>query len=323
MQHPDLFKKVGNAIVELKDLRSFNDQDFSNTVWAFATANMQHPGLFKKVGNDIVESNDLQSFNPQSLSNTVWAYAKSNVHHLGLFKKVGNAIIELKDLKSFDPQNLSSTVWAFATANIQHPYLFKKVGDAIAELNDVRSLNAQDLANAAWAFAVSNIDAPLLFNDAFTKALADFQDEFIVEALCQLYQWHLWQTGEKSNAGLPESLLNKCHHTFSRTDTKSSSLQKDVVLQLTALDMNPVEEYETPSGYKLDALIEIHGKNIGVEVDGPFHFIGRQPNGQTTLKRRQVETIDEIPLVSVPYWEWDKFGKDRDKKQKYLQSLLT
>jgi hypothetical protein len=86
--------------------------------------------------------------------------------------------------------------------------------------------------------------------------------------------------------------------------------------------MNPLEEYETPSGYKLDALIEINGKMVGVEVDGPFHFINKQPNGRTLLKRRQVETIDKIPLVSVPYWEWDKLYKDRDKKQKYLKALV-
>jgi hypothetical protein len=71
------------------------------------------------------------------------------------------------------------------------------------------SFNEQALSNLAWAFAVSNIDAPLLFNDKFTNTLSDRQNDFTDENLWQLYQWHLWQTGEISNTGLSESLLDK------------------------------------------------------------------------------------------------------------------
>ena len=88
------------------------------------------------------------------------------------------------------------------------------------------------------------------------------------------------------------------------------------------MGLNPVEEYLTTSGYRLDALIEIGGKKVGIEVDGPSHFIDRRPIGSTVLKHRQVVAIDRIPLVSVPYWEWDKLKKDRNIKQQYLQQLL-
>ena len=40
------------------------------------------------------------------------------------------------------------------------------------------------------------------------------------------------------------------------------------------------------------------------------------------LKRRQVTAIDKIPLVSVPYWEWDELGNDRLQKSQYLRSLF-
>jgi len=31
------------------------------------------------------------------------------------------------------------------------------------------------------------------------------------------------------------------------------------------------------SGYRMDAIVEVNGngKTIGIEVDGPFHFIGK------------------------------------------------
>ncbi len=78
------------------------------------------------------------------------------------------------------------------------------------------------------------------------------------------------------------------------------------------------------SGYSIDALVDVDGKTIGIEVDGPSHFIGKSksPLARTILKRRQVPSIDGIELVSVPYWEWDKLGKDQAKKQEYLCRLL-
>ena len=88
------------------------------------------------------------------------------------------------------------------------------------------------------------------------------------------------------------------------------------------MGLDPIEEYMTPSGYSLDALVEIEGKKVGVEVDGPSHFIGRIPNGPTVLKHRQVSFIDGISIVSVPYWEWNKLGNDKSKRQEYLQAKI-
>ena len=77
------------------------------------------------------------------------------------------------------------------------------------------------------------------------------------------------------------------------------------------------------------------GKKIAFEVNGPSHFLGREPAGKTILKYRQVTNLDGIRVVSVPYWDWNNIGKSRgkkdvwnrlgedgDKKQQYLRSLL-
>jgi hypothetical protein len=244
------------------------------------------------------------------------------MQHPDLFKKVGDAVVSMSDLAEFKHQNLSNTVWAFATANIQHPGLFKKVGDTIIEKNEMISFNEQNLANIAWSYAVSNLDAPEVFNDAFTKALLHKQNEFSTKELCQLYQWHLWQTKEMTHQGLPEVLQERCYEAFIREHFRVSAFQKDVVKELVSIGLNPTEEYLTESGYSLDALVEIDGKRVCIEVDGPTHFIGRTANGKTLLKRRQVTAIDEIPLVSIPYWEWNKLGKDQTMKQQYLRTLL-
>ncbi len=53
-------------------------------------------------------------------------------------------------------------------------------------------------------------------------------------------------------------------------------------------------------------------------MDGPSHFVGRKQMGITLLKHRQVNTLDEIQVISVPYWKWNKLGMDGVKKQQYL-----
>jgi hypothetical protein len=146
-KHTALFMKIGDAIVDLKDLKSFGPQALAIIVWAFAKVNIQHPGLFEKIGNATVALDDLKSFDPQAFSNIIWAFATANIQHPGLFKKVGDAIVEMKDLRSFKPQELSNTVCAYATANIQHPDLFKKVGNAIVELKDLKLFKPQELSN--------------------------------------------------------------------------------------------------------------------------------------------------------------------------------
>ena len=98
--------------------------------------------------------------------------------------------------------------------------------------------------------------------------------------------------------------------------------EPDVVSILCSIGVKPKEGEQTQIGYSLDALVKVNGKNVGVEVDGPSHFIGRKPTGSTMLKRMQIAIVEGISLVSVPYWGWDELGQDHKKKQNYLCSLL-
>ena len=353
-----LFEKAGDAIVQLDSLDKFKPQELSNILWAFATLEESHPKLFEKVANHIVQLNDLSDFWPQALSNIAWAYATAEESHLMLFRKLANHIVRLGNLNNFKPQDLSNTVWAYASAKESHPALFQKLSDtAIKRQNDFKSqelanfvwacatnrqidrhlfsslvptveanlskCNAQELANIAWAYAVANVDAPSVFNDEFINACIEKEDEFELEALFQLHQWQLWQEELKSNVSLPPSLQKMCYNAFVSKVPEPSKLQDDVISQLSSMELELEEEVLTKSGYRLDALVEVNGERVGVEVDGPSHFLGRNPTGSTILKHRQVTTLDEIPIVSVPYWEWDKLNKNSEEKQQYLRSLLN
>ena len=180
--------------------------------------------------------------------------------------------------------------------------------------------NSQNIANIAWAYAVANVNDPSLFNSDFIDALQAKANDFVTENLSQLYQWQLWQDELKSGINLPPALRKKCRKSFESQSYQSSNFQDDVISVLSSIGMLPEEEVLTSSGYRLDALVEVNGTKVGIEVDGPSHFINQQPTGSTLLKRRQVNNLDDIRIVSVPYWEWQKLGRDRAKKQQYLRS---
>jgi len=357
-QHPRLFKKVADHIVQLDNLHEFWPQALKDLVWAFATAREQHPKLFKKVADHIVGLNSLSKFEPQHFSNTLWALATAEESHPQLLEKVADHIISLDSLRSFNEQALSNTVWAFASTGVSSPQLFKKVAyEAIERQHNFTSqgvanflwayatngqvdehlfssltpsvqanldeYNEQNLINVAWAYSVANVEAPSVFNDEFINAcLKREENGFILEHLRQLHQWQLWQDEIKSDVSLPESLKKKCYKAFISEDPTQSKLQDDVASSLSSMGLQPQEEVLLKSGYRIDAVVEVDEKQIAVEVDGPSHFIGRELTGSTILKHRQVAALDEMSIVSVPYWDWNKLKKDSRKKEQYLRSLL-
>ena len=51
-----------------------------------------------------------------------------------------------------------------------------------------------------------------------------------------------------------------------------SALQSDVILELKAIGLRPDCEALTKRGYRLDAIVEVDGKTIGIDVNGPSHL---------------------------------------------------
>jgi hypothetical protein len=43
----------------------------------------------------------------------------------------------------------------------------------------------------------------------------------------------------------------------------------DVIFELSSIGLRPEEEFLAKSGYRLDALVEVKGTKVGIEVDGP------------------------------------------------------
>ncbi|KAL7516422.1 hypothetical protein ACHAWX_001442, partial [Stephanocyclus meneghinianus] len=144
-------------------------------------------------------------------------------------------------------------------------------------------------------------------------------EKFNLRELCQLHQWILWQKEIESEFTLDASFQKLCYNAYTKRLPNPSGLQNSVMTELKSIGLEPQEEYRLADcGYILDALVEVNGKSVGIEVDGPSHFAGREPLGKVTLKHRQVLNIEGIRLVSVPYWNWD----GNANRQEYLKLTL-
>lgn len=154
----------------------------------------------------------------------------------------------------------------------------------------------------------------------------------------------MWRTGEKSAPGLPTELQQLCQEAFISTDAHHtySGFHNEVNRHLEAMGLEQENEFRSKSGYAIDILVKLSDTEVvGLEVDGPHHFeranqndanstyfdgpeiinTGRKPTARTMLRRRLIPCNDQIPLRSIPYWEWAEL-KGSESKQHYLRSLI-
>ena len=310
-ESPELFNAIAAEAVRRR-LGGFKEQELCNTAWAFATAGLASPELFNAISAETVRRR-LGGFKEQSLSNMAWAFATAGHEAPELFKAI-SAEAARRGLGGLTEQALSTIAWAFATSGHASPELFKAIS-AEAARRGLGGFNEQALSNTAWAFAVFDFPpADELFGTlSFTSRCAQFEESFSHKGLTQLHQWSLWREERDGRStlwpGLSASLRQACRDAFIADEGKPSQLQSDVARAIRSRVAHVEEEHRCEaSGYSIDALVTLNdGKRIAVEVDGPWHFVGRshQPNGATLLKHRQLRHFG-WRLESVPYWEWDR-----------------
>ncbi len=60
---------------------------------------------------------------------------------------------------------------------------------------------------------------------------------------------------------------------------------------LDSLGLRLKMEVVLHEGYSLNFVVVWRGERVGVEVDGPFHFIFLKPSGASLHKRRQLRHL--------------------------------
>lgn len=351
----DLFKTIGDESV--RKIKSFTPQNLANIVHAFSTAGVSHPNLYKTVSAESMLR--LNEFNPQEIANVAWSMAKSKVAvEPRLFHLIAKVTLDRLD-EFVEAQHLSNTIWAFATSKIVHKPLFEAVAGIVIKrmeefspqqvsnliwsysfiptgtvnqvlcrhfestvFKSIDECDNQFFANIAWSYAVANVDSHLLFNknSQFIQKIISRSQEFNLEALCQLHQFILWRKELKTELPFPSRFEQVCYKSYISRDPSPSAFQDYVINELKSMGLNPQEEFMTSIGYSLDALVKVNDEQVGIEVDGPFHFAGQGlPLGKMALKHRQVLKLAGVKIVSIPYWEWEGCVD----KQEYLNTKLN
>jgi len=336
---PRLLDYIATACIDQLD--TLDTKEIGSLAWSFASLECYHRPFFRALAKSSEHRWD--DFDESSLAKMAWSLSTKSLNIPDSDNDDDNSHIVEKIFMSditkaaiakgdtFTVQAISMILWSCSARGYLHPRLFETfipraselLLDARGELDDIHTSNIQSLANIAWACAVQDIvDADTLFDDAFISIITWHIDDFNDEGLCQLHQWNTWRKTTGHSATLPQDIEERCRDTFINRGVRSSNLQKDVIFELSRMGLQLEEEALTSSGYRLDVLVNIDGKQIGIEMDGPTHFIGKEPTGSTILKHRQVVNSDGMHLVSIPYWEWNELKRSNDK-ERYLRDRLN
>ena len=316
----DLLNYISDICISRCD--ELKTKEVASLAWSFVTLDYHHRPLLTA----LAESSKARwpEFDAASIANMAWAYSTARADMPRLFEGIASVAMDKRD--EFTSQGVSMLIWSYAAIGHVDRSLLTWFEPMVKSV--LRECNCQSLTNIAWTYAVADINADSLFGpeSPFIDIIIEKYDKFDSRGLCQLHQWNIWRkeiADDANYSALPMHIAQQCYEEFTNQLLQSSELQKDVMSTLTLMGIEVEEEVRTQSGYSLDAVVrDVNGKSIGLEIDGPHHFVNRKPTGGTILKHRQVAAIDGMPFISVPYWEWNDLGQSTFDKQQYLRDKL-
>lgn len=263
----------------------------------------------------------LRELKTSSLATWASVYASTGFHAPHLFDGIAAAAPSRMADGSCSPSDVTNLAWSFAHCVHPAPRLFRDIASstvsrlemqARAHSPAARDFRPAQLSTLMWAYAAADEPAPALFaSDAFVAFIerATAEGGWSEGDLHRLHQYQLWCDERAFHAGdaspLPTALRARCAGAFGEAPPTVSLFQKQVGDTLGQLGLESEHEVRSSSGYSLDLVVSYNGLRVGVEADGPSHFLGdsERPTGATVLKRRQLRHFG-WPLLPVPYFEF-------------------
>jgi len=134
----------------------------TNTVWAFATAEVASRGLFEAIPGEAPKR--IENFNSRNMANTVWAFATTGTP--------GRFVV----IADFNPQNMANTLWDFACVGWQQSRVFRELGSAAVERLGALTAPSGDVVRSSRATSISAVCPsdvlPIRLYEPRTKAVA-------------------------------------------------------------------------------------------------------------------------------------------------------
>mmetsp|Transcript_33817 Transcript_33817/g.87423 ORF Transcript_33817/g.87423 Transcript_33817/m.87423 type:complete len:245 (+) Transcript_33817:931-1665(+) len=142
---------------------AMNQQDLSNTSWAYARCELQNAPLLHAIAAQALRMRG--AVDSRSISLIAWSLAKCIIGDEPLMTALACEALAL--ISEASPQGLANTAWAFATSAVSNAPLFEAI--AAESLRLMTQFGQQELGNTAWAFAELRVyNVPLI--DAISAA---------------------------------------------------------------------------------------------------------------------------------------------------------
>ena len=303
-----------------------------------------------------------REFTPKDIPSIMCSLACAGVNDRELMLHICTVIHRTKLLEI---NNLPGIVWAVATADAVHFPLLERALEVIHQ-DGYRITDSLDLRRVSRGFAVNgymrrienwliaqisksnaNKDVSdtvliweLVTNQLFSSAVNMFKGKPLTfwkelvsnDSLTKSQMYHLYLASlidSSLNLSAEElSFLKELENGFASVteDLSSSVLHKNASEALRKLDYKHVSEYKEPiSGYVIDMFIP--DEKIGIEVQGPTHFITDLETGANILRPADAFKHDVLRKVSgmriVQATPWNFGPKLKEKNTVLMKALLA
>jgi hypothetical protein len=378
-----LFATAAEAGIRM-GLNRFTNQDLSNTVWAYSTLGILHTGFFKQAENEVVSRLRRKGykFRGQEIANIIWSFATLNAQpDLSMVDALSSYVVEQcrgsngrieeqSIVKLFGQrQELANVAWSCAV-----------IGRYPKELMDIVYMGllgtANDPKHMKQLFNDNGLEKSTIMTLYYVQVAAQVEAPELHLSLPMGFP-NGWGEGDDDNnqlsGGGGSSENDYIELSSSMLTLTVSKLQKAVSGTFDKIGFNNILEHvidasEISNGYEnngqhspkqfLSIDIANVDKLIGIEVDGPGHFVrlvdgGSSSPSTTTTTRTSTTTIttmDDLKeqfadrgqnrvngptilkhrllthlgwdIIHLPYWEYQEFAGDSEREKKYCQSLL-
>ncbi|MGB0919671.1 MAG: RAP domain-containing protein, partial [Holosporaceae bacterium] len=249
-------------------LQNFNEQDYSNTLYAAAKLGIQPPKEWQQAFWTQSQTT-LSRFNPQNFSNTLYATAKLRIQPPQEWKQVFWAQSQAT-LSKFNPQSFSNTLYAACVLDLKLPEAFKSCVSLNLE-NDIE----QDTTSLR-----------VMYNTRDYLKAQGINLEFKQDTLAKL------QKNEDTKISCLES----------KTGFALSKVLQDMCPHISLTEQRFIDGIASTADFFIDACGE---KGLVIQVDGPTHFLNQGTerqcvNGFTAFQTRQLQT-QGYQVLRLPY----------------------
>lgn len=375
-----LIKRLTNCAADTSlqhhdGLSKFKTNDISNMVWATATLGIRHGRFFDTVANQVMERaqdflsgrrNGITTFTGQELTNIIWACASVNFKKPMLLDAISKYAVKQSTDKYnnfnaktiaryFKRQELANLAWACAVMGHYPKDLLRLCYRGLFGEGD-----EQDPTYMTKVHGDEGLQSHAIMSMLYVQMAMD-----IDTSMNELSLPANFPVGWDMSGGFT---LNSDDDVNQLLNLTTSGIQNKVSRTLKRIGFRHVEEHVIST----EELVKNHGvkllgtpvdvlsidiadpvRKIGVEVDGPGHFIhvldtwspqepalgfarilnGRleyqflwddrmDMNGSTALKQRLLAKLG-WHIKHLPFWKWHALQGNHQKEEEYCEKLMN